>query len=117
MGEIGRVLGCSQVGLNCKDPMIKFYQSFGFSRHSDFMMLRVPPEEVQTRKLPPSPSSTHMFDPDLINQPAAGTVSRLRVRPLSSADIEKGFADMDSCFNTYFTLVVVDSVKGEITGS
>ena len=51
--EVGRVLGCSEVVLNCKDPMIGFYHKYGFSRDSDIMMLRIPHEQVW--------SETHLF--------------------------------------------------------
>ena len=48
--EMGRVLGCSEVVLNCKDPMIGFYHKYGFSRDSDIMMLRIPHDQVWSEK-------------------------------------------------------------------
>ena len=92
--EMARVLGCRQVGLNCKDPMIKFYQGFGFLRDSDFMMLRIPTEEVQCSKVPlSSQESGSMFNrellaSDLLNG-GPGTAC-LKVRPISSTDIKNG---------------------------
>ena len=87
--EMARVLGCRQVGLNCKDPMIKFYQGFGFLRDSDFMMLRVPGEEVQPRRVPLSGEKDSMFNPELLTDVSSYT-SSLKVRPLGKSDLKSG---------------------------
>jgi len=43
--EIGRDIGCYKITLNCKDELIKFYNSFGLvcePGNANFMMLRIP---------------------------------------------------------------------------
>ena len=43
--EIGKGVGCYKITLNCKDELVKFYNSFGLVKESgnaNFMILRVP---------------------------------------------------------------------------
>lgn len=43
--ELGKVLGCYKITLNCTDEMIKFYNGFGFvaeKGNANFLMIRVP---------------------------------------------------------------------------
>ena len=42
--EIGKAVGCYKITLNCKDELVKFYNSFGLIKESgnaNFMILRV----------------------------------------------------------------------------
>jgi len=46
--EIGKAVGCYKITLNCKDELVKFYNSFGLVKESgnaNFMILRVDKEK------------------------------------------------------------------------
>jgi len=46
--EIGKAVGCYKITLNCKDELVKFYNSFGLIKESgnaNFMILRVDKEK------------------------------------------------------------------------
>ena len=91
--ELARFLESRQVGLNCKDPMIKFYEGFGFHRDSEFMMLRVPSEKASNPTVPLRSSKESMFNPELIcdiPSPPDAIPSSLKVRPLCPKDIASG---------------------------
>lgn len=43
--ELGKVLGCYKITLNCNDKMVKFYEGLGFNAepgNANFLMIRVP---------------------------------------------------------------------------
>lgn len=116
--ELARVLESRQVGLNCKDPMIKFYEGFGFHRDSDFMMLRVPSEKASSPAVGGLLSSKEsMFNPELIcdiPSPPDAIASSLKVRPLCPKDLTSETHELDTCSGSYFTMVAYSSNNEQV---